>query len=76
MPRADAESATSEPITTWDRAGASAGLWAVLWLVAGYAVARTTVANPAAADVNYVLDLLAERTKWEWVTMARLVGAF
>jgi hypothetical protein len=74
MPRAHPESAASEPIMTWDRAGASAGLWAVAWLGAGYAVARTAVANPAASDVNYVRDLLAERTKWEWVTMARLVG--
>jgi hypothetical protein len=45
-----------------------------LWLAAGYAITRTTVANPGASDVEYVRVLLLERTRWEWVTMARLLG--
>jgi hypothetical protein len=69
-----AASTDPEAITTWERVGASAGLWAVVWLVAGYAITRTTLANPAGADADYVRALLAERTKWEWVTMVRLVG--
>jgi hypothetical protein len=73
MPRPAAE-VTPDPVGPWERAGASAGLWAVLWLVVGYALTRSTVSNLAAGDVDYVRDLLAERTKWEWVTMARLAG--
>lgn len=77
--------ATAEPETngadamrvdprTLERAGASAGLWAVLWIAAGYAIIWTTAANPAAGDAEYVSALLAERMKWEWVTFVRLVG--
>jgi hypothetical protein len=46
----------------------------VFFLAAGYAIVRTTAANLAAADAEYVRDLLAERNKWEWITLARLVG--
>jgi hypothetical protein len=74
FPGRGAASSETEPITTWEKIGASAGLWAVLWLVAGYAITRTTLANPAAPDQDYVRALLAERAKWEWVTMVRLVG--
>jgi hypothetical protein len=60
--------------TIWDRWGASTGIWAVLFLASGYAITRTTMANPAAQDADYVRALLAERMKWEWVTLVRLVG--
>jgi hypothetical protein len=60
--------------TTWERIGAGAGLGAVLWLGVGYAITQTTLANPAAADADYVRALLAERMTWEWVTLVRLVG--
>jgi hypothetical protein len=63
----------SEP-GRWDRIGASAGIWAVVGLGIGYAITRTTTADLAGADADYVHALLAERTKWEWVTFVRLVG--
>ncbi len=58
----------------WERMGASAGVAAVLLLGVGYAITRTTAANLAASDADYVRALLAERMKWEWVTFVRLVG--
>jgi hypothetical protein len=64
----------TDPRTIWERMGASAGIWAVLWLGIGYAITRTTTANLAASDADYVHALLAERMKWEWVTFVRLVG--
>jgi len=59
---------------TWETLGASAGIWAVLWLTIGYAIVATTVADPGGADADYVQALVAERMKWEWVTLVRLVG--
>jgi hypothetical protein len=61
-------------MTTWERLGASAGIWAVLWLGIAYAITLTTTADLRAADGDYVRVLLAERMKWEWVTLVRLVG--
>jgi hypothetical protein len=63
-----------QPGTTWEWAGASAGIAAVLLLGISYAITSTTTANPAAGDADYVRALLAERMKWEWVTFVRLVG--
>jgi hypothetical protein len=59
---------------SWDRTIASAGIWAAVCLAIGYAITLTTVANPAMADADYVRALVAERMKWEWVTLVRLVG--
>jgi hypothetical protein len=59
---------------SWETMGASAGVWAVLWLTAGYAIVATTAADPGGADATYVRALMAERMKWEWVTLVRLVG--
>ena len=59
---------------SWETMGASAGIWAVLWLTVGYAIVSTTVADPGSADADYVRALVAERWKWEWVTLVRLVG--
>jgi hypothetical protein len=64
----------AEPGTKWERIGASAGMLAAVSLAVGYAITRTTAANPATSDADYVLALLAERMKWEWVTFVRLVG--
>ena len=61
-----------EPI--WERLGASAGLCGALLLATGYAITRTTAANLAAPDADFVRALLAERMKWEWVTLVRLIG--
>ena len=61
-------------LISWETMGASAGIWAVLWLTIGYAIVATTVADPGSADADYVRALVAERMKWEWVTLVRLVG--
>lgn len=58
----------------WERLGASAGLWAVVVLGIGYAITRTTAADPTGGDAEYVSALVAERMKWEWVTLVRLAG--
>jgi hypothetical protein len=60
---------------TWERLGASSGIWAALTLGAGYAIARTTSAQLTAPDAEFVRALMAERSKWEWITFVRLVGA-
>lgn len=65
---------TAASMTTWEKLGASAGIWAVLWLGIAYAITLTTTADLRAADADYVRLLLAERMKWEWITLVRLVG--
>jgi hypothetical protein len=70
---AGATSMNVEP-GAWNRLGASAGIWACLWLTAGYAIAITTRANPSVNETEFVRALLAERMKWEWITLVRLVG--
>jgi hypothetical protein len=44
---------------TWETLGASAGIWAVLWLTIGYAIVATTVADAGSADADYVQALVA-----------------
>jgi hypothetical protein len=66
-----------EPGTTLpEKLGASAGMWAVLWLVLHYAILRTATANPVSPENEYVRALLAERMKWEWATALRVMGGF
>jgi hypothetical protein len=66
---------TSEPGTTiWEKLGAAAGLWAVLWLGIHYAILGGTSADPSASDAEFVQALLSERMKWEWVTFLRILG--
>ena len=63
---------TSRGRITWQSMSASAGILAVLLLTVAYAIAATTIANPDRTD--YVGALLAERMKWEVITLVRLVG--
>lgn len=66
---------TSEPGTTLaEKLGASAGIWAALWLGLNYLILRGTSADPGASDGDYVRALLAERMKWEWATALRVMG--
>ena len=66
-----------EPGTTLpEKLGASAGMWAVLWLVIHYAILRGAAANPVSPENEYVRALLAERMKWEWATALRVMGGF
>jgi hypothetical protein len=59
---------------SWETLGASAGIWAMLCLAAGYAIVATTTADPLGADEQFARALAAERMKWEWVTLVRLLG--
>jgi hypothetical protein len=51
-----------------------AGVGAAVSLGAGFVIARYAAAPLGGADAEYARALLAERTKWEWVTLTRLVG--
>ena len=64
-----------EPGTTLpEKLGASAGMWAVLWLVIHYVIIRSATADPVSPEGDYVSALLAERMKWEWATALRVMG--
>lgn len=66
-----------EPGTTLpEKLGASAGMWAVLWLGLHYAILRTATADVASSETSYVAALLGERMKWEWATALRVMGGF
>jgi hypothetical protein len=66
-----------EPGTTLpEKLGASAGMWAVLWLVIHYAILRSASADPLSPEGDYVRALLDERMKWEWATALRVMGGF
>jgi len=58
----------------WERVSAAAGVCGAIALALGYAVVRTTSAPLAGSDADYARVLLAERAKWEWVTLLRLIG--
>jgi len=60
--------------TVSEKLGASAGMWAVLWLVIHYLILRGTAADPKAPDGDFVRLLLAERMSWEWATALRVMG--
>ena len=58
--------------STWEALSANSGIVAVLVLTLGYAISAKTVANPDRA--GYAGVLMAERMKWELLTLVRLVG--
>jgi hypothetical protein len=66
---------TREPgMTLAERLGASAGLWAVLWLALQYLILNGAAADLNGADGDFVRALLSERMKWEWATALRVMG--
>jgi hypothetical protein len=66
---------TREPGTTIsEKLGASAGMWAVLWLCLHYFILQTASADPSASEADYVRALLGERMKWEWATALRVMA--
>lgn len=66
---------TREPGTTIsEKLGASAGMWAVLYLVIQYGILSAAAADPVRPDADYVRALLAERMRWEWATALRVMG--
>jgi uncharacterized membrane protein len=60
--------------TIAEKLGASAGLWAVLWIALHYAILNGAAADPASPSLDYVRALLDERMRWEWATALRLMG--
>jgi hypothetical protein len=61
-------------LARWEKTGAIAGVCAAVSLAIGYLVVRSTTAPLAGSDAEYARVLLAERAKWEWVTLLRLIG--
>mgnify|MGYP003694373997 CR=1 FL=1 len=45
-----------------------------VWLTVGCTDRRDDGCGSSIADADYVRALVAERMKWEWVTLVRLVG--
>jgi len=60
--------------TLAEKLGASAGLWAVLWLTIPYLIQRSSSADPRSPAEEFVRALLSERMNWEWVTALRIMG--
>jgi len=58
----------------WEKTSAIAGVCAAVSLAIGYVIVWTTAARLAGPDAEYARALLAERAKWEWVTLLRLIG--
>jgi hypothetical protein len=61
-------------LVRWEKTSAIAGVGAALSLGAGYLIARSAAAPLGGPDAEFARVLLAERTKWEWITLTRLVG--
>jgi hypothetical protein len=71
----DARTVTREPGSTLsEQLGASAGVWAVLWLTIQYLILQSASADPASPGAEFAPALLAERMKWEWATALRVMG--
>jgi hypothetical protein len=60
--------------TIAEKLGASAGLWAVLWLALNYLILQGASADLNAPEGDFVRALLAERMRWEWATALRVMG--
>jgi hypothetical protein len=64
-----------EPGTTIaEKLGASAGMWAVLWLCLHYLILQAASADPSGPEGDYVRALVDERMTWEWATALRVMG--
>jgi hypothetical protein len=61
-------------MTLTEKLGASAGLWAVLWLAIQYLILQGATADPNSPEGSFVSALLSERMKWEWATALRVMG--
>jgi hypothetical protein len=65
---------TEHGTTIWEKLGASAGAWAVLWLSIHYLMLRNATADPRSPEGEFVRALLSERMSWEWATLLRIVA--
>jgi hypothetical protein len=61
-------------MTLTEKLGASAGLWAVLWLAIQYLILQGATADPNSPEGSFVSALLSERMKWEWATALSVMG--
>lgn len=61
-------------LARWETTSAIAGVGAAVLLGVGYVLARSTHAPLGGPDAEYARVLLTERTRWEWVTLMRLIG--
>jgi hypothetical protein len=57
-----------------EQLGASAGIWAVVWLSLQYLILQGASADPGSSAAAFAPALLAERMKWEWATALRVMG--
>jgi hypothetical protein len=60
--------------TIWEKLGASAGAWAVVWLGLHWLILRSAHADPRSPEAEFVRAVLNERMSWEWATLLRIVG--
>jgi len=61
-------------LARWEMTSGIAGMSAAVSLGLGYVIARSAHAPLSGPDADYARILLTERTKWEWVTLTRLIG--
>jgi hypothetical protein len=60
--------------TVPEKLGASAGVWAALWILVHYLILRSASADPLMPDYDYVRTLVSERMTWESATAFRVMG--
>jgi hypothetical protein len=60
--------------TVAEKLGASAGVWAVLWLAINYLIMHSAAADVNAPAADFARALVAERMRWEWATALRVMG--
>ena len=61
-------------MTLSEKLGASAGMWAVLWLGINYLILQSASADPSSPEGDFVRAMLSERMRWEWATALRVMG--
>ena len=61
-------------MTLSEKLGASAGMWAVLWLGLQALILQGAAADPSSPEGDFARALLSERMKWEWATALRMMG--
>jgi hypothetical protein len=61
-------------MTLSEQLGASAGVWAVLWLGINYLILQGASADLNSPEGDFVRALLSERMRWEWATALRVMG--
>jgi hypothetical protein len=60
--------------TIAEKLGASAGIWAVLYLTINYLIIQRSTADLTGNEADFVGALVNERMSWEWATALRVMG--